>query len=120
MAAQTLPSCSLILTGATISGFATSGIPATGRRESVSLAASLDAGTVIDAYVNVWIYGSDPGAAYPFCILDNEPVRFRQPGGSPLLLQNFILMSNTYVVVENVTAGANVHCTLFNRWQFDA
>jgi hypothetical protein len=69
-----------------------------------------------DAYVSVYIYTASAGPP----IIFQEPVRYRQPGGSPVLLQNFIISGGTYLVVENLTPGATMVFTLYNRWQFDA
>ena len=66
------------------------------------------------------VFGS-ANRQYPFMMLAlGEPIRYQTPGGSPVLLTNFILSPGSYAVVENVTPGTSVQFTLFNRWQFDA
>ena len=116
MAGIALPNASAVVAGGAITGIG-AGVPA-GRYESVCLLAALDTSMVADGYVNVHVYGSDPW--YPFMIIYNEPVRFRRPGGNPVLLQNFILSPLSYIVVENPIAGTSIQFLLYNRWQFDA
>ena len=116
MAGATLPNAAFTAVGVTLSGIG-DGVPA-GRYESVCLAAALDPSATLTAYVNVHVYGTDP--QYPFMIMYNEPVKYRVPGGSPVLLMNFILSPGSYAVVENTTPGTSVQFTLYNRWQFDA
>jgi hypothetical protein len=87
-------------------------VPA-GKYESVCLMAAGD-GSLQDGYLIVQLYPAG------FTIILDEPIRFKQPGGSPVLLQNFILSPGTYIVVGSYAGGPAIHCTLFNRWQFDA
>lgn len=113
MAGVNLPVGVFSVAGAGFSGIG-AGVAA-GKAESVCLCAALQTGSQ-DAYVSVYIY--NPTAGPP--IIFQEPVRFRQPGGNPVLLQNFILTANTYLVVENHTPGVTMTFTLYNRWNFDA
>jgi hypothetical protein len=111
MAGVTLAPASLILSPGAFSGIGTS-VPA-GKCESVCLSAAMDPGPT-DGYIIVQLY---PAA---ITLIFDEPVRYRQPGGSPVLLQNFILSPSTYIVVGSYASGPTMHCWLYNRWQFDA
>jgi hypothetical protein len=117
MAGQTMPTQYVGLSaGAPLTGIANAPPVPTGKCESISLAASL-ATAGADAYLDVFVYGP-PGNPL---IIYQEPIRWQKPGGSPVLLLNFILQPFTYLVVgvQN-SAVKDVNCVAFNRWRFDA
>jgi hypothetical protein len=114
MAGVTLANVSVNVVGATTQAMGAA-VPVA-KAESVCLQVALLAGSVADGYANVRYYD---GAAQQMLVFQ-EPVRYRQPGGSPLLLLNFILTAGQYIIVEGGAAGQTLVATLFNRWQFDA
>lgn len=85
-----------------------------GKQENVCVLAALSNGSVADAYIDVVIIGTIPVYAAL-----SEPVRYRLPGGSPVCLQDFILMPGNVLQLRGY-AGQSVEGVVFNRWRFDA
>jgi len=92
-------------------------IPA-GKYESVCLSATLGGG-VVDSYVSVYLADAVVPAASGNVITE-EPVLYRRPGGSPILLMNFILRPNQAIQMVVPAGMTQVTAVLFNRWRFDA
>jgi hypothetical protein len=113
MAGITLPNVVQNVTNALVAIGTT--VP-TAKFESVCLSVTLKSGTA-DAYVDVYL--NDTLATNEGYVRWQEPVRYRQPGGSPDLLLNFILNAGQQLQVAASTTGIMDAC-LFNRYQFDA
>ena len=117
MAGQTMPDIAVQSVG-TAPVVIVPAVPA-GKSESVCLSAAMNGGTS-DLALNVIL--TDPVAAPGgVIIIYNEPVRYRLPGGSPVLLQNFILPEGASLsVVETTgTPPARLDVVAYNRWRFD-
>ena len=95
-------------------------VPA-GKAESVCLVAAMNDPARLIRLCQRHPDGPDRRAGYSIPIIYNEPVRYRQPGGSPVLLQNFILPAGASLSVAETTGSAfGLDVTANNRWRFDA
>jgi hypothetical protein len=118
MAGVIMPNGYIAITGAGAADFSPLQSVPVGKAESCCIMACLGPGSTVDAFCTVAI--ADPSASPPGanCIF-YEPVRYRQPGGSPVLVQDFIVTAGQHLYVTNHSAGT-INFILFNRWQFDA
>lgn len=90
-----------------------------GKADSLCVSVALALAATADTYVDVYL--TDPVTAPAgLPLIFNEPVRYRQPGGSPVLLLNFILTAGQSLGVASYVIGQNCVFTVFNRWRFDA
>ena len=123
MAGVIQPNIGLVVAANTTADFgATTYVPA-GKAESCCLIACLAADAAVDGYANVVVTDPTfPAPGYASWLLFNEPIRYRQPGGSPVLLQDFIVSAGEHLLVQNAAAagGSALRFFLYNRWRFDA
>ena len=93
--------------------------PPVGKAESLCLCAALPSAVpATDAYLTVLM--ADIALGQNAVLLFQEPIRYRQSGGSPVLLMNFILTAQQYILVQGADVGRGIVVTMFNRWRFDA
>ena len=120
MAGVIQPNIGLVVAANTTVDFgATTYVPA-GKAESCCLIACLAADAAVDGYVSVALSdGAFPAPAHASWLLFQEPVRYRQPGGSPVLIQDFIVSASEHLIISN-GSGGGLRCFLYNRWRFDA
>ena len=106
------------LTGTGVGNFGTDFPVPPGKAESLCLMVCLAAGQTADGWFNLWL--GDP-ALTPTAVMlcTQEPVRYRVPGGSPVLLQDFILTAGEQLWMQCTLPTMNANAIVYNRWRYD-
>lgn len=117
MAGVLQPNVMVVLTGTAAGGF---GVVPAGKAESCCLMACLAAGSTADNWINLVMHDPSQSITQDMVLAYQEPVRYRQPGGNPVLLQDFIVPAGCNLYAVASVAGQSVNLLLYNRWRYDA
>jgi hypothetical protein len=118
MAGVLQPNLGITCPAATNMDFGAGAVIPAGKYESCCLLACALPGVTITLYVGVYWFSAASGVST--LLMTQEPIRYRTPGGNPVLLQDYILGPGEHLILSNNSAAGSVNFYLYNRWRFDA